>query len=214
VVITITIMVITKNKNITSKDTKQMIRSMIASSKDNDSDSDSVDTIWRADLLNAEQMHVLAAAGICPDDKDIEFNTDDLKKYKKQAKKWSKSNKKKIKRRWDDAVVPPSRKVARSTTPILVAGRIKTMKNPAQIFSEVIVSIVGTDGTETMARCLLDTSCTKSMILKKFTEIKRRNKLSKEDTIEYKTYGKSSMSASVGFKMVEFQRHQNHSSNK
>jgi hypothetical protein len=86
------------------------------------------------------------------------------------------------------------------------------MKDPARQFSEVIVSIVGTDGTETMARCLLDTGCTKSMILKKFTETKRRNKLSKEDTVQYETYGgkfKSSMTASVGFKMVEFQQHQN-----
>jgi len=44
------------------------------------------------------------------------------------------------------------------------------MKNPARKFSEVIVSIVGADGTERMARCLLDTGCTKSMILKKFTD--------------------------------------------
>ena len=86
------------------------------------------------------------------------------------------------------------------------------MKNPARKFSEVIVSIVGADGTERMARCLLDTGCTKSMILKKFTDKKRRNKLSKEDTVEYETYGgkfKSSMTASVGFKMVEFQQHKN-----
>jgi ABC-type lipoprotein release transport system permease subunit len=63
-----------------------------------------------------------------------------------------------------------------------------------------------------MASCLLDTGCTKSMILKKFTEIKRQNKVSKEDTIEYETYGgkfRSSMTASVGFKMIEFQQHQN-----
>ena len=86
------------------------------------------------------------------------------------------------------------------------------MKDPSRRFSEVLVSIVGTDGTERMAICLLDTGCTKSMILKKFTETKRRTKLSKEETVEYETYGskfKSSMTASVGFKMVEFQQHQN-----
>jgi cytidylate kinase len=63
-----------------------------------------------------------------------------------------------------------------------------------------------------MAKCLLDTGCTKSMILKKFTDKKRRNKLSKEQTIVYETYGgkfTSSMTASVGFKMIEFQQHQN-----
>jgi len=86
------------NKNfITSKDTKQMIKSMIADSKDNDSDSDSGDSSWRNNLSDAEQMHVLAAAGISPDDDEIEFDDDDLKKYKKQAKKWSKSNKRKRK---------------------------------------------------------------------------------------------------------------------
>jgi hypothetical protein len=76
------------------------------------------------------------------------------------------------------------------------------MKNLARRFSEVLVSIVGADGTERMAKCLLDTGCTKSMILKKFTEIKRRNKLSKEDTIEYETYGgkfKSSMTAQLAW---------------
>jgi hypothetical protein len=91
-------------------------------------------------------------------------------------------------------------------------GRIKTMKNPAWRFSEVLESIVGADGTERMASCLLDMGCTKSMILKKFTEVKQQNKLSKEDTIEYGTYGgkfRSSMTASVGFKMIEFQQHQN-----
>jgi hypothetical protein len=85
------------------------------------------------------------------------------------------------------------------------------MKNLERKFSEVLVSIVNSDGTETMARCLLDTGCTKSMILKKFTNIKRRNKLSIEDTVIYETYGstfKSSMTASVGFKMIEFNKHQ------
>ena len=63
-----------------------------------------------------------------------------------------------------------------------------------------------------MARCLLDTGCTKSMILKRFTDKKRRTKLSDKDFIKYETYGssfKSSMTASVGFKMVEFEQQKN-----
>ena len=78
-------------------------------------------------------------------------------------------------------------------------------------FSEVILS-VDFDGQEVMARCLLDTGCTKSMILKKFTDKKRRTKLSDKDSIKYLTYGnsfKSSMAASVGFKMVEFESQSN-----
>ena len=59
-----------------------------------------------------------------------------------------------------------------------------------------------------MAWCLLDTGCTKSMILKKFTDQKRQTKLSGKDYIKYETYSssfKSSMIASVVFKMVEFE---------
>ena len=81
----------------------------------------------------------------------------------------------------------------------------------ARRFTEVILS-VDVDGKEVMARCLLDTGCTKSMILKKFTSKKRRTKLSDKDSIKYLTYGssfKSSMTASVGFKMVEFESQKN-----
>lgn len=48
------------------------------------------------------------------------------------------------------------------------------------------------------------------MILKKFTDQKQRTKLSKEDTIKYELYGskvRSSMMASAGFKMVDFEQH-------
>ena len=42
-------------------------------------------------MSGAEQMHMLVSAGINPNDSDIEFDPDDEKRYKKQAKKWSKS---------------------------------------------------------------------------------------------------------------------------
>ena len=35
-------------------------------------------------------MHVLASAGINPSDDNIDFEDDDLRRYRKQAKKWSK----------------------------------------------------------------------------------------------------------------------------
>ena len=50
------------------------------------------------------------------------------------------------------------------------------------------------------------------MILKKFTDKKRQTKLSDKDSIKYLTYGitfKSSMTASVGFKMAEFESQNN-----
>jgi hypothetical protein len=88
------------NNFVTNKDAKQMMKTMIAESKDDgDSDSDDGDTGWRSGMSAAEQMHVLASSGNDPNDSDVEFDTDDLKKYKKQAKKWSKSNKNKRKRK-------------------------------------------------------------------------------------------------------------------
>ena len=41
-------------------------------------------------MNGAEQMHVLALAGISPSDDNIEIKDDDLRRYRKQAKKWSK----------------------------------------------------------------------------------------------------------------------------
>ena len=86
----------------------------------------------------------------------------------------------------------------------------KTLKG-ARRFTEVLLSI-DVDGREVMARCLLDTGCTKSMILKKFTSKERQTKLSDKNSIRYTTYDssfKSSMTASVGFKMVEFESQKN-----
>ena len=61
----------------------------------NGSDSDSEDDKqpWKKGLNTAEQMHVLASAGISPDDDDIEFDKDELKAYKKKAKKYCRSKK-------------------------------------------------------------------------------------------------------------------------
>ena len=39
-------------------------------------------------MNNAEQMHVLASAGINSSDSDIEIDNDDLRRYRKQAKKY------------------------------------------------------------------------------------------------------------------------------
>ena len=63
-----------------------------------------------------------------------------------------------------------------------------------------------------MVRCLLDTGCTKSMILKKFPEKKRQTKLSDKDSIKYQAYGstfKLLMTASVSFKMVVVETQKN-----
>ena len=76
-------------------------------------------------------------------------------------------------------------------------------------YTEVILSIVSPNG-EQEARCLLDTSCTRLMILKNFTDPKQRTNLSQSNTIEYERYDstfKLSMTASIDFKIVEFEQH-------
>ena len=39
-------------------------------------------------MNNAEQMHILASTGISPSDSDIEIDNNDLRRYRKQAKKY------------------------------------------------------------------------------------------------------------------------------
>ena len=42
-------------------------------------------------MSRAEQMNILASADINPNNGDIEFEPEDERRYKKQAKKWTKS---------------------------------------------------------------------------------------------------------------------------
>ena len=75
-------------------------------------------------------------------------------------------------------------------------------------FAECVVMSVNSKGRTQPLRCLLDTGCSKSIILKKFTESKRRIKQSKEDQIRYTTWGGSfdtHCKASVGFRLIEFE---------
>ena len=59
-----------------------------------------------------------------------------------------------------------------------------------------------------MLRALFDSGCSKSIILKKFTESKRRTKIEPRDHIRYTTYGStfnSTTKASVGLRFIEFE---------
>ena len=78
-------------------------------------------------------------------------------------------------------------------------------------FAETLVSVICEDGSEKMVRAMFDSGCSKSIILKEFTAKKRRTKLSKEDQVQYETYGGNFVSKSTGsvkFKLCEFQNHQ------
>ena len=64
-------------------------------------------------------------------------------------------------------------------------------------------------GKGTMLRALLDSGCTKSIILKSFTSLKKRKLLSKKDCCRYGTYGghfTSNSTANVAFRLVEFNK--------
>ena len=81
---------VTSETKKTNKNKKRRYSSSNSGSSSIDEDS------WRIGMTGAEQIHMIASAGLDPNDSDIEFESDDEKRYRKQAKKWSKS---KVKRR-------------------------------------------------------------------------------------------------------------------
>jgi hypothetical protein len=89
----------------------------------------------------------------------------------------------------------------------LIVNKKKTNIASRRRYSEVCVQKIDSNGKGRMLRALLDSSCSKSIILKKFTEKKRRTKLIGRDQVEYATHGgkfQTKSSASVGFKLIEF----------
>lgn len=162
-------------------DTKDYMKFMCAKqvrsrSSDSSGSYSSDDESWRREMSSAKPMHVLASAGINPSENNIEFDNDDLKHYKKQAKWWSKKQK-----RQGSTPQRPVRTVPRTTKPVII-GTVKVTLYPintrmwenlkgARRFSEVILLIL-INRKEVMAQYLLDVGCTKSMILKKFTDPK------------------------------------------
>ena len=89
----------------------------------------------------------------------------------------------------------------------LIVNKKKTVVASTRRYSEVCVQVIDNNGKGRMLRALLDSGCSKSIILKQFTDKKRRNKLMGRDRVEYATYGgkfQSKSSASVGFKLIEF----------
>jgi predicted aspartyl protease len=89
----------------------------------------------------------------------------------------------------------------------LIVNKKKTSIASRRRYSEVCVQVINSDGKGRMLRALLDSGCSKSIMLKQFTEKKRRSKLMGRDQVEYAIYGgkfQSKSSASVGFKLIEF----------
>ena len=91
----IKIMVVSESKkNIRKGKRKRRYSSDSDSSESSSSDGES----WRSGMSGAEQMHMLASAGINPNDSDIEFDPEDGRRHKKQAKNWTKSKGKRRRR--------------------------------------------------------------------------------------------------------------------
>ena len=68
----------------TKKDSKQYLKSRLAKQgsggNSDSSDSDEEDW-WKSGLNQAEQLHVLASTNINPNERNLEFDKDDLKRY-------------------------------------------------------------------------------------------------------------------------------------
>ena len=67
--------------------------------------------------------------------------------------------------------------------------------------------VINSKGRGRMIRCLLDSGCLKSIVLKKFTDKKQRSKLSSADSVQYSTYQgdfPSSATATLPIWLVEF----------
>ena len=73
---------------------KRRYSSDSSSSEESSSDGE----LRRSSMSGVEQMHMPASAGINPNDSDIEFEPEDERRYKKQAKKWTKSKGKRRRR--------------------------------------------------------------------------------------------------------------------
>jgi hypothetical protein len=89
----------------------------------------------------------------------------------------------------------------------LIVNKKKTSIASRRRYSEVCVQVIDSNGKGRMLRALLNSGCSKSIILKRFTEKKRRTKLMGRNRVEYATYGgkfQSKSSASVGFKLIKF----------
>ena len=81
-----------------------------------------------------------------------------------------------------------------------------------QQFAEEIIMVVDANGKGCMVRDLLDTGCSKSIILKEFTKKKQRNRLKWRDKVQYQIYGcvfSSNSKESVGFNLIEFKEQRN-----
>ena len=68
------------------------------------------------------------------------------------------------------------------------------------------------NGKGTMLRALCDSGCSKTIILKEFTEKENRRYLNENESLKYKTYGgyfTSNSVASISFKLIEFNSYKN-----
>ena len=88
-------MVASKSKK---KIRKEKSKKHYSSSSSSSESSESEEESRRSGMSRTEQMHLLASAGINPNDSDIEFEPYDERRYRKQAKKWTKSKDKRRRR--------------------------------------------------------------------------------------------------------------------
>ena len=82
-----------------------------------------------------------------------------------------------------------------------------TLRGSTNRYADICIMVKDDKGKAKMLRALLDSGCSKSIILREFTSKSRRRILDEKDHVRYKTYGgyfTSSAVASVPFKLIEF----------
>ena len=145
-------------------------------------------------MNKAEWMYVIASADNSPSNHNTEINDDDQRHYKQKATTTSE--------------MPTGKSVfVDIVTGILYLVPPSAWDNIKGVccFYETFPSIINYDGKETMAQFFLDTGCTKSMTLKRFTQQKQQIKLLNKSSVKYKSYGSSFkflMIASISVKMM------------
>ena len=170
---------------------------------------------WKNNLSKTNQMVVIL------DNHGEDWSYSDtfiLAAQVERSQRWSREFQKKIKRMWatDSGRKKKIQKIAWSDY-IATSGDTTFKVNKAYIgdkfeqqqYAECIMMSVDNKGETQILRCLFNTGCSKSIIMKKFTKLKWWTKQPKEDQVRYTMWSGSfdtHYKASMGIQLVEFER--------
>ena len=194
---------------------KELFQLVGTSRHDDDSDGLPNKTgIWKKGLSEAEQLFVMRDNhSVDGFDSDTEINPKQVKLFQKRARLAT--------QRLKNLRATPSgrniKKVKRCSKLDCIAASNAVNYKVKRAFvednqcqhAEYVAIVMDSKGETHVLRVLLDTGCSKSIILKKFTDSKRWTKQSKGEQVRYITWGGSfdtHCKASVGFQLLKFNK--------